>query len=116
MSKALLTPFVIAGLLLLASCSDSGVEKAIVCQTAKDDSRYYSDGYETNKELYRDQTYKNLVETGFIENYQSKEFLKEMNENFYNSQLIIVNNQSCFLPSEVTEAQGHVKRLKYKYE
>jgi len=94
---------------LLSGCSNSGVEKAIVCQTAKDDSRYYYDNYETNKELLRAQVNKNLSETGFLNNYQSKEFIKEMNENFYNSQRIIVNNPSCFLPSEVTEAQGHIK-------
>ena len=44
-------------------------------------------------------------------NYKEKDtmILKLMNENFYNSQRIIVNNPSCFLPSEVTEAQGHIK-------
>ena len=67
------------------------------------------DNYETNKELLRAQVNKNLSETGFLNNYQSKEFIKLMNENFYNSQRIIVNNPSCFLPSEVTEAQGHIK-------
>jgi uncharacterized lipoprotein len=96
---------------LLSGCSNSGVEKAIVCQTAKDDSRFYYDDYETNKELLRAQIFKNLSETGTMENYQSKEFEQEMKENYYNSQLIIVNNPSCFLPSEVTEAQENIERV-----
>ena len=108
MPRLFLTPCVIVGLLLLASCSDSGAEKAIVCQTAKTDSRYYYDNYETNKELFRAQIYKNLSETGYLDNYQSEEFLNEMNESSYNSALVIVNNPSCFLPSEVAEAQSRI--------
>jgi hypothetical protein len=81
MNRALLTPFVIAGLLLLPSCSS---DKPNACEAAvKSSDEYFAEGKKQNK----------------LENYDlSRPAL-------IRSAKIVVNNPECFKPAWVAESQ-----------
>ena len=106
MSKALLTPFVIAGLLLLPGCSDSQQEAQ--CKSAKD-------GYETNVRQSKDlgKQIRLLKDTNEI-----SEIIGDLNtlqaSQFYIAKkalLIQTNNPLCFTPEQIAQAQLFYKMI-----
>ena len=95
MNRALLTPFVIAGLLLLPSCSSA---EAKVCEAA---TKAYSELQVKSQELGK--SIKILEQGSLI--FEARE--KRKNQFFIAKQALLVkiNNPSCFTPQEVSEAQ-----------
>lgn len=98
MSKALLTPFVIAGLLLLPSCSSA---EAKACKAAKEQHIQYDLQYEDAKAKH--------ALFSKAENYQrASAWLRQSNQSQYNKQLLVISYQSCFTPKELVEAKRFV--------
>ena len=92
MPKVFLTPFLIAGLLLLPSCSSA---EAKACEAARESRDTYLSQFENAKSLKLDL-------------YDAVIALK-------NSKKIVWNNQDCFTPDEVLEAQNWL-RIKPQYK
>jgi len=89
MNRALLTPFVIAGLLLLPSCSSA---EAKVCEAAKE-------AYISNKEI-GDKNINRKTDTSDLGKYE-----RIGKKAYFVANKIIVNNQKCFTPEQVVKAQ-----------
>jgi hypothetical protein len=102
MNRALLTPFVIAGLLLLPSCSSA---EAKVCKAAEQARADYET--ETNELWDKKQAKSNA--SLFFEALALDEQAKET---YLKSQRVIANNPSCFTPKQVVEAQTYISKIK----
>ena len=100
MNRALLTPFVIAGLLLLPSCSSA---EAKVCKAAEQARAEYQT--ETEK-LYEKKQAKSNASLFF----EALALDEQARETYGKSQKVIANNPSCFSPKQVVEAQTYLKR------
>ena len=100
MSKVFLTPFLIAALLLLPSCSS---DEAKACEAAKQAATEFiiqrDISWNKYEESRKNKTFDN---TNYNKAYEAEE----------NSQRTIVNNQSCFTPQQVAEAQTYLSNLK----
>ena len=106
MPTVFLTPFVIAGLLFLPSCS-SAEEK--LCEKAKLGIQEFSD--DAKKYAAKSQPI-----------YQTREALIEaknnsiwMWESAIKSQKIIVNNPNCFTPKEVVNAESLINEIRTEF-
>jgi hypothetical protein len=102
MNRALLTPFVIAGLLLLPSCSSA---EAKACKAAEQARAEYET--ETNELWDKKQAKSNA--SLFFEALALDEQAKET---YLKSQRVIANNPSCFTPKQVVEAQTYISKIK----
>jgi len=102
MPKLFLTPFVIAGLLFLPSCSSA---EAKACKAAEQARAEYE--IET-KELYDKKQAKSNASLFF----EALELDKQARETYLKSQKVIVNNPSCFTPKQVVEAQTYISKIK----
>ncbi len=106
MPRVFLTPFVIAGLLFLPSCSSA---EAKVCEAAKlSYDTYYKDA------LAYESKYHELYEEG--DKIDEEIIAFDMwHENYKSSQLIIVNYAECFTPKQVVEAEIYLEKRKLPY-
>ncbi len=93
MPKVFLTPLLIAGLLLLPSCSSA---EAKACEAAQLANKNY---YEKAGEFNGEAVLKITPEE------ESKELLALARGEYSRSQRVIVNNPTCFTPKELVEAQ-----------
>jgi len=105
MPRAFLTPFVIAGLLFLPSCSSAEAEKAKACEMAVSLSRFYFAKYEAYFMGFKTELAAELEKSGKGVTPKIESLIKESTESREKSWQIIVNNQSCFTPDKVLQAQ-----------
>ena len=98
MPRLFLTPFVIAGLLFLPSCSSA---EAKACEAAEQARAEYEK--ETNVLWDKKQAKDNA--SLFIEGLALEE---QVRKTYLKSQRIIANNPSCFTPKQVVEAQTYI--------
>jgi hypothetical protein len=89
MPRLFLTPFVIAGLLLLPSCSSA---EAKACKAAKE-------AYISNKEI-GDKNINRKTDSSDLGKYK-----RIGRKAYFVANKIIVNNQKCFTPEQVVKAQ-----------
>ena len=101
MPKLFLTPFVIAGLLFLPSCSNA---EAKACEAAEQARIEYELQSEVNFTAYQKEIDDN-------KRYVSPLFIKGV-ELLTNSKRVIVNNPKCFTPQQVVEAQSYLLTVK----
>jgi hypothetical protein len=101
MPKLFLTPFVIAGLLFLPSCSNA---EAKACEAAEQARIEYELQSEVNFTAYQKEIDDN-------KRYVSPLFIKGV-ELLSNSKRVIVNNPKCFTPQQVVEAQSYLLTVK----
>ena len=94
MPKLFLTPFVIAGLLFLPSCSSAEAKACEAAEQARAEFQVASDNFlaQFNKE-----SYPNLYE--------------QAREQYINALRVVVNNSNCFTPAVVAEAQTNLSKL-----
>ena len=105
MPRAFLTPFVIAGLLFLPSCSSAEAERARACEMAISSSRFHFAKYEAYFEDFKTELAAELEKSGKGVSPKIESLIKNSTESREKSWRIKVNNQSCFTPDEVLEAQ-----------
>ena len=98
MRKALLTPFVIAGLLLLPSCSSAEAKACVSAEKA------YSEFEAETKKAYEQRE----ISIKASDWNSSKEYLTLANKYEFWTQKVIVNNPSCFTAAQVVIAQSFV--------
>lgn len=101
MPRQFLTPFVIAGLLFLPSCSSA---EAKACETA---TKAYSELKAQSQELGK--SIKVLEQGSLI--FEAREKRKKQMFIAKQTLLVKINNPSCFTPQEVSEAQLVFKEL-----
>jgi len=95
MPKLFLTPFVIAGLLFLPSCSSAEAKACKDAEQARAEFIEAANNYYTQ------------YEKGIDGNLYS-----QAEEQYINAQRVVINNPSCFTPTEVAEAQTNLSKLK----
>jgi len=104
MPKVFLTPFLIAGLLLLPSCSGSKEVKPIKsereifleCESAKDDKRFYDEKIEEDLKKQTIISFDNYDKTGSYDSPETKFLSEQIEVSRNNINSIIKNNPSCF--------------------
>jgi len=96
MPKVYLTPLLIAGLLLLPSCSSDEAKACKAAIKAHDD--FYHEAGEYNGKAV-------LKITPEVER---KKLMQYGRNAYYRSQKVILNNPSCFTPKQLVEAQIYV--------
>ena len=104
MPKVFLTPFLIAGLLLLPSCSSpkevkpikSEREKFLECESAKDDKRFYDEKIEEDLKKQTIISFDNYDKTGSYDSPETKFLSEQIEVSRNNINSIIKNNPSCF--------------------
>jgi len=101
MPRLFLTPFVIAGLLFLPSCSNA---EAKACEAAEQARIEYELQSEVNFTAYQKEIDDN-------KRYESALFIRGV-ELLSNSKRVIVNNPKCFTPQQVVEAQSYLLTVK----
>ena len=117
MPKVFLTPLLIAGLLLLTSCSNSQkvkpikseTEKFLECEYAQDNKQ---NAYAKYEQVLKEHTiimFDNYNKTGSYDSPETKSASDQMEVALEVMNLIIVNNPSCFSPSVVTEAKSQLR-------
>ena len=102
MPRVFLTPFVIAGLLFLPSCSNA---EAKACEAAEQARAEYE--IET-KELWDKKQAKSNASLFF----EALALDEQAKETYLKSQRVIANNPSCFTPKQVVEAQTYISKIK----
>lgn len=95
MPKVFLTPFLIAGLLLLPSCSSAEKKLCNKAEIARQD--YYDEAASFQSRA------KAFPEGSVTWDYERKAF-----EAYKNSLQVILNNPKCFTPQQVVEAQDYL--------
>ena len=98
MPRLFLTPFVIAGLLFLPSCSSA---EAKACKAAQEQHLTYDLQFEKAKA-----NYELFSKAGNYE--RSRAWLNQSNQSQYNKQLLVISYQNCFTPKELVEAKRYV--------
>ena len=104
MPRLFLTPFLMAGLLFLPSCSNSQEvkpmkserEEFLECEVAKDDKRFYDEAIE---EYLKKQTiiaFDNYENTGSYDSPETKFMSEQIEVARNNIKQLIANNPSCF--------------------
>ena len=103
MSKALLTPCVIVGLLLLPACSNAEAE---ACDKAKSISEVY---FEKASEFGFE--YKvNIKTKNSLNQSLAGHYYLQANEQNLRARKVILDNPKCFLPEEVTQAEQIIEK------
>jgi hypothetical protein len=102
MPRALLTPFVICGLLLLPSCSDTDVN---ACESAQ---QIVEDDVNKVQELLV--SAQDLDKNGY--GLQANEVRGEILRTSEKLNREILKNQSCFTPEQVGQAQTYISNIK----
>jgi hypothetical protein len=101
MPRVLLIPFVICGLLLLPSCSDTDVNACEAAQQIVED--------DTNKVQELLLSSKDLDKNGY--GLQANEVRGEILRTSEKINRLIVKNQSCFTAEQVAEAQIYIASI-----
>ena len=101
MPSALLIPFVICGLLLLPSCSDTDVNACEAAQQIVED--------DTNKVQELLLSSKDLDKNGY--GLQANEVRGEILRTSEKINRVILNNQNCFTPQQVVQAQTYIASI-----
>jgi hypothetical protein len=98
MPKLFLTPLLIAGLLLLPSCSSAEAKACKAAEQARAE-------YEKETKVLWDKKQAKDNASLFIEGLALD---KQVRETYLKSQRVIANNPSCFTPKQVVEAQTYI--------
>ena len=105
MPKVFLAPLLVVGLLLLPGCSSAEAEKAKACEMAVSLSRFYFAKYEGYFTDFKTELAAELEKSGKAVSPKIESLIKDSTESREKSWQIKVNNQSCFTPDEVLQAQ-----------
>ena len=109
MQRCFLTPLVIAGLLFLPSCSNAE-EK--LCEAAENARALYFSEFEADAKKFGAEVKSELALSGKAINPKIDELIESAVANEKKSYQVVINNQQCFTPTQVVEAQTKLEASK----